>query len=288
MKLTEGVWLDIHSIDDKTSAQLQKLGIQAHTLEQLRQNLHHLGLTKHEPYVLLTIVATLIKEEETQPIYTKSALLHILFDQKFIVTLHEHSLQTIDDTKNWSQTNPAKPEDVLFRLLRRILLQYLQDANELVVTLEKINGQFLRHPYSELYHPFLAVRRRNSHLRQALSPAMQAFYELKDPKLQFVSEQLRPFFRDLYDLGQLITQRISNVDDSISSLIQSFASVQSNEMNKTIKVLTIISTFAIPAEVIAGVYGMNFYIPEIHWPFGYAYALVLILITSFGLYILLK
>jgi magnesium transporter len=42
-------------------------------------------------------------------------------------------------------------------------------------------------------------------------------------------------------------------------------SAVSNRMNEIMKVLTIISTIFIPLSFVAGVYGMNMYVPEAEW-----------------------
>jgi magnesium transporter len=64
-------------------------------------------------------------------------------------------------------------------------------------------------------------------------------------------------------------------------------SAVSNRMNEIMKVLTIISTIFLPLTFIAGVYGMNFdtesspyNMPELHWRYGYPFALALMLTSA--------
>lgn len=50
----------------------------------------------------------------------------------------------------------------------------------------------------------------------------------------------------------------------------------SNNMNKTMKIFTVISAVFLPLTLLVGWYGMNFVnMPEIHWKYGYAYVIVL-------------
>jgi magnesium transporter len=50
------------------------------------------------------------------------------------------------------------------------------------------------------------------------------------------------------------------------------------------KVLTVISTLFIPLTFIASIYGMNFqFMPELHWRYGYYWAVGLMLVTAAGL-----
>ncbi|WP_300329829.1 CorA family divalent cation transporter, partial [Fusobacterium sp.] len=55
-----------------------------------------------------------------------------------------------------------------------------------------------------------------------------------------------------------------------SELFNLYYSILSNDMNKVMKVLAIISTIFMPLSFLAGLYGMNFkYIPELNWKYGY-------------------
>ncbi len=53
------------------------------------------------------------------------------------------------------------------------------------------------------------------------------------------------------------------------------------EQNDVVKALTIVSVVGVPPVLVAGVYGMNFvHMPELHWLFGYPFALFLMLVTG--------
>jgi magnesium transporter len=48
-----------------------------------------------------------------------------------------------------------------------------------------------------------------------------------------------------------------------------------------VKVLTVASVAGIPPVLLAGIYGMNFKLmPELDWHWGYAYALIMILLST--------
>jgi magnesium transporter len=50
------------------------------------------------------------------------------------------------------------------------------------------------------------------------------------------------------------------------------------------RVLTVITIIFMPLTLIAGIYGMNFdYMPELHWHFGYYYAIGLMGAIALGL-----
>ncbi len=50
----------------------------------------------------------------------------------------------------------------------------------------------------------------------------------------------------------------------------------SNNMNKTMKIFTVISAVFLPLTLLVGWYGMNFkYMPELQWEYGYIYVIIL-------------
>ena len=53
-------------------------------------------------------------------------------------------------------------------------------------------------------------------------------------------------------------------------MLDTYLSQESNKMNETMKVLTVIATIFIPLTFIAGIYGMNFeFMPELGWKWAY-------------------
>ncbi|HEU5090472.1 MAG TPA: CorA family divalent cation transporter, partial [Roseiflexaceae bacterium] len=61
-------------------------------------------------------------------------------------------------------------------------------------------------------------------------------------------------------------------------------SIQSNQLNQIVKVLTIASIVLMSCALVAGIYGMNFdFMPELHWRYGYPFALLLMFAISGGL-----
>ena len=63
----------------------------------------------------------------------------------------------------------------------------------------------------------------------------------------------------------------------------------SNNLNKVMKTLTLISAFVLVPTLIAGVYGMNFKnTPEFSWTLGYPFALGLMVLSFLLFYFYFK
>ena len=79
----------------------------------------------------------------------------------------------------------------------------------------------------------------------------------------------------MYDHTIQIIDTIDTFRDMLSGMTEIYLSTISTNMNKVMKVLTIIATVFIPLTFIAGIYGMNFkFMPELEWQCGYPVILV--------------
>jgi magnesium transporter len=124
-----------------------------------------------------------------------------------------------------------------------------------------------------------ALRRMSVHQREIL-------LRLSRGDFGEIPEDAIPFYRDVYDHFLRINDIAEGYRDLVTSSLDAYLSVQSNRMNEIMKTLTLISTVMLPLTFIAGVYGMNFdYMPELHWHFGYLFALILMAVVAGGIWL---
>jgi magnesium transporter len=82
------------------------------------------------------------------------------------------------------------------------------------------------------------------------------------------------------DIGSLNDYQ-AHLSSKIQFLLDATLGFISIQQNDIVKALTIVSVVGVPPVLIAGIYGMNFQrMPEITWPFGYPFALALIVASG--------
>jgi magnesium transporter len=92
------------------------------------------------------------------------------------------------------------------------------------------------------------------------------------------------YMQDVYDHLVRVTDTIDTYRDLLGSALDSYLSLQSNQLNQLVKTLTLSSIILMACALIAGIYGMNFAtMPELEWRFGYPFALGLMLAVGLGL-----
>lgn len=135
-----------------------------------------------------------------------------------------------------------------------------------------------------------SLKRELVGLRRAIWPMRDMVNSLLRDDHPRVSDTTRVFLRDLYDHTVQAIDLVETCRDLAASLTDLYLSTTSNRMNEIMKVLTMFSALFIPLSFIAGVYGMNFdtgrsplNMPELHWYWGYPFALSLMAAFAVGL-----
>jgi magnesium transporter len=73
-----------------------------------------------------------------------------------------------------------------------------------------------------------------------------------------------------------VTEEIDSIRDLLSASLDAQMSFSTNELNKTVRMMTAWSIILMSMTLVAGIYGMNFVVmPELRWRWGYLFALVL-------------
>jgi magnesium transporter len=97
----------------------------------------------------------------------------------------------------------------------------------------------------------------------------------KDEKV--LRARIKTAARDVTSLAD----HLNYLNGQITLLLDATLGLISIEQNAIIKIFSVAAVVFMPPTLVASIYGMNFqYMPELSWPFGYAYALVMIAIAA--------
>jgi magnesium transporter len=73
-----------------------------------------------------------------------------------------------------------------------------------------------------------------------------------------INPKLTPYFRDVYDHLSRHIETVEMSRDLLSGALDIYLSSVANRTNETMKVLTLLSTFALPSVALTSFFGMNF------------------------------
>lgn len=133
-------------------------------------------------------------------------------------------------------------------------------------------------------------------LKREIAEVRRAVLPLREPMRRFASglvpgidEESAPFFRDVADHLARASEIVDNLDSLLSTAFEAhLAGISVQQNNDMRKISAGVGLIAAPT-LVAAVYGMNFdHMPELHWAFGYPFALVLMALTSAGAWVFFK
>ena len=131
-------------------------------------------------------------------------------------------------------------------------------------------------------------------LKRELVEVRRAVMPLRDPIRRFataehddrdIDDDIRPFFRDVLDHLNQGAEAVDGLESLLSSAFDAhLARIQVHQNDDMRKISAGAAIIVVPT-LVAGVYGMNFdHMPELHWQYGYVYALILMAVSVAGLW----
>ncbi len=128
-------------------------------------------------------------------------------------------------------------------------------------------------------------------LKRELAEVRRAVLPLRDPMGRFASGTVHgidpdaaPYFRDVGDHLHRCADTVDELDGLLSTAFEAHLARISVQQNNDMRKISAGAALVVVPTLIAGIYGMNFdHMPELHWQFGYLWALVLMLGASAGL-----
>ncbi len=159
---------------------------------------------------------------------------------------------------------------LFYALIDTMVDRFFPVLEEISQRLEAVEDAVLVRPDRDNLQTVHRIKRDLVLLRRVAWPMRELVTQLQREPHECLSEVTQTYFRDVYDHCVQVIDLIETYREIASAVADTYVSMISNRTNDIMKVLTIIGTIFIPLTFIAGVYGMNMYIPENHWPFAYA------------------
>jgi magnesium transporter len=175
-----------------------------------------------------------------------------------------------------------------YTLIDAIIDQYFVLLEQIGDRIEEIEDVLVANPRPETLQTLHTLKREMIVLRKSIWPLREVITRLERWETPLIQQATTIYLRDVYDHTIQVIDAIETYRDMLSGMLDIYLSSVSNRMNEVMKVLTIIATIFIPLTFIVGIYGMNFNMPELQWPWAYPYvfyvvllAIILLMITYF-------
>ena len=289
---TQVVWLDVESPTEHELAliaqtfHLHPLAIEDATHEHQRPKIE-----EYEHFFFLvfhTVVLDVTKQE------LDMRELDMFVGQNYLITVHVAPIEELKEVeRRWKRNNEQVERGVgilLYSLLDTIVDRYFPAIDVLVDQAEALEDHLFarkgRALEDQLTLDLLALKKQFLAFRRIATPERDVLNTLTNRDNSFFSEHVLLYFRDIYDHITHVAETLDVYRDQLSTTMDANLSVASNELNKVMRTLTVVSIILMFDALVAGIYGMNFeFMPELKWHFGY-FAVLAVMATASTLLLL--
>jgi magnesium transporter len=224
-----------------------------------------------------------------------------LWGPSCLVTLHWAPIPAIDELTErarkgtlkatvGNEHQPVRMPDIAYELLDAIVDGYFPALDSLAEASEEIEEEmFSPRRSSVTLQSIFNLKKDLFQVRKVVAPARDVINVLLRRDHKLFSEEYFPYFQDLYDRTNRVIDGLDTYRDLLSTALDTYLSFVSNDVNQTVKKMTAVTAILMVDALIAGIYGMNFdNIPELHWGFGYYFALTSMVAATLTLWVLFR
>jgi magnesium transporter len=271
------VWIGLHEPSEEVLEQVQReFGLHDLAVEDAHNAHQRPKVEMYEDSIFVVLRTAQISKEN----HIEFGETHFFVGSNYIVTVRHGSSISYADVRSRCESSPDMlskgPGFALYAVMDFIVDLYYPVVHEMEIELESIEDKiFKEKPSRETTEQIYQLKRELLEVKRAVSPLVDVCNRLMRFDIKSISEETRPYFRDIYDHVIRINEMVENTRELLNTALEanfSLISISQNDVSK--KFAGWAAIIAVPT-MVAGFYGMNFkFIPETEWPFGF-YAVLL-------------
>ena len=173
---------------------------------------------------------------------------------------------------------------MLHAVIDVVVDRYLPTLDSIGDTIDKVEDELLLNPDVALLTTIFDLKRGLLQFRRAVSSQRELLNLLIRDDTPFIHEDMRIYFRDVYDHTVRAMDLIETYRDLLTGGLDIYLTQMANRTNDIVKGLTILATIMLPLTLVTGYFGMNFeYIPWLKNPHGIWYTTGALLVITLSM-----
>lgn len=217
----------------------------------------------------------------------------IFWGDGFLITVHSAALPWLNRLLDSWATRPGRdPSQITAafnELVEEALFTYEVPIDHAAVAVENLEEEIFQDKVSPVTsHAILET----AYLAKKRATLFKRVLRLSRDLLPQISKLGDPGSSAIQSLKEEADRLFFYSDDLVETandLIELSISLTTNRTNEVVRMLTIVSIFILPLNLVTGIYGMNFeHMPELRHPYGYALTLVSMVAVVGLVWVLLK
>ena len=267
-------WVDIEGLDDKKkiSELCSHFGLNPLIIEDIYHPIQRPKIAQYENCLYL-VVLDCFEGKSLRNVEMKQINI-ILFEKKLFV-FHNEEISHFSEIEKTIIQNPSFlsgniVDHLCISLVSLIIDNYFDLVDRKNEIIDKLEHTLIKNPQRISLESIYKIKRQIYLHLKVIQPLGRIFFRLLSEGSPFVSTEMEPYLRDLYEHTERLIERLDTQREVITGILEIHLSSMGNKINQTMKVLTLFATIFIPLGFFASVFGMNFkYMPLINWVYGY-------------------
>jgi len=249
-----------HNITDPASPELDQLAQRYHLhplhIEDCRHRNQSAKIEEGEGYLFAVLKVMRLVDDGS----LHAADLDIFFGHDFVFTVEEEDcaeIKSILEQVRQTPTAPERSDQVFHRIMDHVVDSYLPILDHFDDLIDALEDEALENPTPDTLSRIFENKRALAILRRVLVNTRDVSGHLQRTESPYIARDMWPFLRDVYDHVARNLDLVETMRDLLSGTLDVYLSSVANRTNQVMKVLTVLSTIALPAVVVSGFYGMN-------------------------------
>lgn len=249
-------WFDIRKTNNE---ELDRLGeeFRLHPLhiEDCRHGNQNAKVEEGDGYLFVVVKPVEITKDGTLSITD----LDVFVGPDYVITVDEDGASCTAGLleRLQARTNGQRPDHMLYRLLDSVVDLYVPVLDRYGDMIDALEDRALDDASPATVETIFQLKRELIVMRRVLQNMRDVAGHLQRTESTLIRADLLPFLRDVYDHLARNLDLVEMQRDLLSGAMDIYLSSVANRTNQVMKVLTVLSTIALPALVISGFYGMN-------------------------------
>ncbi len=185
--------------------------------------------------------------------------IRLFISTDLIISTRKRNLLSISEIiKNLENgVGPKSASEFLVELTHRVTNRMDMVIDEIQDRTDFLEENLINNVDSKFRSEILAVRRETIILKRYLSPQKEALTKLYNEKISWVDEYQRIELRETNDRLMRHIEELDTIRDKVILIQEEMATSMSEQMNKKMYILSIISAIFLPLTFLTGLLGIN-------------------------------
>ncbi len=158
---------------------------------------------------------------------------------------------------------------VLIALFKRLTAQDDQILEQLENQITRLEDRLLSAGRGDYVAEIIHIRRRLTQQKSYYDQLYNILDGILENENHLIPAEAMRYFKIFAHKVDRLSSHTNSLRDYITQVREAYQAQEDIRLNKTMKVLTVITAVIAPLTLIAGWYGMNLKMPEYGWAFGY-------------------